>query len=175
MNSWQRLVFYLVLNVLVSACTILTILFLWDRAHQPADLKGAGNLSATLPAAILATPTSEPSPLPPTPLTGEPPDLIRIDNVYGVGNLKDEVVALKRVGEGELDLTGWKLTGGRGGDFAFPALTLFKDGSVQVHTGAGVNTVVDLYWGRDAPAWQVGDTAKLVDEQGRLWATFKIP
>ncbi len=178
MNSWQRLVFYLVLNILVSACTILTVLVIWDRLHQPADLKSAPTLSATLPAGLIFTVTPAPTLAQPTaPATpgGPLPNLIRIDNVFGVGNLDQEVVVLKRVGGGELTLTNWKLSGGHANDFVFPALTLYKDGAIQVHTGAGVNTVVDLYWGRDSAVWQVGDTVNLFDDQGHLRASYKIP
>lgn len=35
MKSWQRLLFYLLLNVLISACTVLVVLFLWDQLHGP--------------------------------------------------------------------------------------------------------------------------------------------
>jgi LysM repeat protein len=35
MKSWKRLFFYLILNVLVSACTILVVLYIWDRASGP--------------------------------------------------------------------------------------------------------------------------------------------
>ncbi len=178
MNSWQRLVFYLILNVLVSACTILTVLVIWDRLHQPADLKNAPSLGATLPAGLIFTATPSPVPAPPTAKAtpgGPLPNLIKIDNVFGVGNLDQEVVVLKRIGDGELALTNWKLSGGHASDFVFPALTLYKDGGVQVHTGPGVNTVVDLYWSRDAAVWQEGDTVKLLDDQGNLRASYKIP
>jgi len=35
MKQWQRLIFYLVLNILVSACTVVGILFLWDQVYGP--------------------------------------------------------------------------------------------------------------------------------------------
>jgi LysM repeat protein len=35
MKQWKRLIYYLLLNVLVSACTILAVLFVWDRTHSP--------------------------------------------------------------------------------------------------------------------------------------------
>ena len=34
MINWNRILFFLLLNVLVSACTTLTVLVLWDRAHD---------------------------------------------------------------------------------------------------------------------------------------------
>jgi LysM repeat protein len=35
MKSWKRLFFYLILNVLVSACTTLVVLFAWDQMQGP--------------------------------------------------------------------------------------------------------------------------------------------
>lgn len=35
MKQWKRLIYYLLLNVVVSACTILAVLFVWDRTHSP--------------------------------------------------------------------------------------------------------------------------------------------
>ncbi len=34
MKGWKRLLYYLMINVLVSACTILTILVAWERTHN---------------------------------------------------------------------------------------------------------------------------------------------
>ncbi|OQX60786.1 MAG: hypothetical protein B5M51_09935 [Anaerolinea sp. 4484_236] len=33
MNRWKRLIFYLLLNVLVSAITILCVLFVWENTR----------------------------------------------------------------------------------------------------------------------------------------------
>jgi LysM repeat protein len=35
MKQWKRLIYYLLLNILVSACTITAVLFIWDRTHSP--------------------------------------------------------------------------------------------------------------------------------------------
>ena len=35
MKRWRRLFFYLLLNVLVSACTILVVLYLWEQYRSP--------------------------------------------------------------------------------------------------------------------------------------------
>jgi LysM repeat protein len=35
MKSWKRLLYYLVINILVSACTTLGVLALWDKTHPP--------------------------------------------------------------------------------------------------------------------------------------------
>src|SRR4030067_700465 len=38
MRQWKRLIYYLLINILVSACTVLAVLMIWDRTHTPAAL-----------------------------------------------------------------------------------------------------------------------------------------
>ncbi|HEX9617588.1 MAG TPA: LysM peptidoglycan-binding domain-containing protein [Anaerolineales bacterium] len=35
MRRWKRLIYYLIINVLVSACTVLVVLNVWARTHPP--------------------------------------------------------------------------------------------------------------------------------------------
>jgi len=61
MKGWKRLLYYLMINVLVSACTILTILVAWERTHNTLQ----GSLISTIrgiglnPAVASATPRPE--------------------------------------------------------------------------------------------------------------------
>ena len=104
MNQGKRLLFYIVLNILVSACTILAVLWFWDRPHHPA-LASLGGMFAQPASQAPVPPVSDPncaghrSGSRCTPArcdSGEPARLVLIDNVFGVGNLKDEYVLLKR-------------------------------------------------------------------------------
>lgn len=38
MKQWKRTIFFLALNVLVSACTTLAVLYVWEQAHEPAPV-----------------------------------------------------------------------------------------------------------------------------------------
>lgn len=80
MKEWKRLVYYLVINILVSAITTLAVLYFWDRTHppvlegvQPGAVSALGSegqpvsatqpISGTLQAAgpaLTATPTRDP-------------------------------------------------------------------------------------------------------------------
>lgn len=57
MKQWRRLIFYLILNVLVSASTTFAVLVIWDRTHSPVP----GNLiplpQISLPISKGPTPT----------------------------------------------------------------------------------------------------------------------
>ena len=123
MKSLRRLLLFIVLNILVSAATTL-IIIQWDRALHPA------------PAPFLVAPAAQGETLLPsqsqTAASQETPQFpldkkfIEIQNVFGAGDLEREVVVLKRVGDGDLPLTGWKLKDDQGAQYIFPELTLYK-------------------------------------------------
>lgn len=59
MKHWKRLFYYLAINVLVSACTILAVLTLWDRAHNSgASPLLPGSLQLSTPDEATSTPES---------------------------------------------------------------------------------------------------------------------
>jgi hypothetical protein len=184
--------FYLVLNVLVSACTTMTVLWLWDRARPYPVIFGAVEPPAASPAptfdagpsGLTPVPVSQPGSSAGSPEAGpaagtqDPAALgtvLILDNVFGVGSLENEVVVLKRVGEGELALSNWTLADEDGNRYTFPALILYSEGAVQLHTGGGVPTVVDLYWGLDAPVWEAGEIVTVYDGANNVRATYQIP
>ncbi len=179
MSQGKRLLAYVLLNVVVSAATTYAVLSLWSQAH-PTPTLPAGLVSPTLGSLVL-TETAQV-----TGATSQPADtvaapiplgqvVIAIDNVFGVGDLANEVVLIKSKTDASLSLTNWRLEDNAGNVYIFPALTLNKGGAVQVHTAAGVNTVTDLYWGRDTAVWQEGKTAILLDAQSIERARYTIP
>jgi LysM repeat protein len=239
MRSWKRLLFYLLLNVIVSAVTILTVITLWERNQMPENLDGlpevivpgagtgslvqsvtpqttlaiAGDSVYTVQfgdtlasIALLYGVTSEaimqvnglssPNeigvgqeliiPGVPVPETGQGGEgespvysmadpQLQIVAVIGVGDLPTERVAIKRIGENQLSMAGWRLQGGDGVEYLFPSLVLYKDASVNLRTTRGVDTVSDLYWGLDEPVWKTGDKVTIWDPQGNLHVEFVIP
>jgi LysM repeat protein len=260
MRSWKRLLFFLLLNVFVSAATTVTIIYLWDQNQSssrvgelsPMIIPGAGSpTDSGLPSSSLpgsdyqvyvvqygdtlasiaqqvgisldelrqincmsssveigvgqeifipagssvsagssvpagsSTPSSPEStqlpsasgqggaPSPTAPPTAAPQ--LEIQAVVGAGDIETEHVVLKNVGESQVSLAGWRLRNEGGSEYAFPQLNLFKDGSVNVHTRAGVDSVTDLYWGRQDAAWEPGSRVTLLDPQGHEHVVFKIP
>jgi hypothetical protein len=165
MSFLKRLLPYLLLNILVSAATTYGVLIWWS-INNPAD--PIPSLAQPRPTAVLATVSSS-SLLP----LGVP--VIEVGEVAGTGNLNNEGVLLRKVGEGELRLNGWRLEDNNGHRFTFPDITLFKGGSVRVFTRAGSNTVNELYWGLDRPVWTSGRTVAIYDQQGNSRATYLVP
>ena len=165
---------YLLLNVILSAAATLTVLVLWQRAH-PLPVIPGGSLPPTVQASstplIQDNPVVESTPRP----TFPPGQVLATMNVFGTGTLDNELVKITSSSEASLPMAGWKLEDGQGNSYVFPVLDLNPGGAVQVHTGPGDDTPIDLYWGRDTPVWQVGKTVTLRDDQGNVRSTFTIP
>lgn len=162
----RKLLLYLSLNVLVSACVTGLILFWYDRNYratlspvvaQSAAVDGSG----TAAPAVTTTPQGD--------------ILVEIVSVVGAGTLDAESVVIRYGGDGQLNLAGWQLKDEDGNTFTFPQLTLYTNGAVRVHTAAGADTVIDLYWGIPAIVWSSGENARLYDSQGNLQAVYRIP
>jgi len=157
----RRLVYYLLLNVFVSACVTSAILFWYDR-----------NDRALTQDTIAVAPSGSDGAATAVPI---PDSAIEISGVIGAGTLEAEVAVVKFTGEGQLDLAGWQLKDSEGNTFTFPHITLYKNGAVQVHTQTGPDTVIDLHWGAGRPVWQSGEEVRLFDAQGGLRAVYRVP
>lgn len=120
----------------------------------------------------LETPTSVPTDISP-PSSGE--TRVTIDSVIAAGDLNSERVFLKRVGPGEISLTGWQLVAENGEKFDFPQITLFENGAVFIYSKEGQTTAVALYWALDHSVWKSGDTVVLLDDQGQVHTSYQIP
>jgi LysM repeat protein len=142
---------------------------------QPTDLPSA---TPTEPPSPTITPSIQPTIGPsatPVPTNAEQEAEVMIDSVIGVGDLSSERVVLIHQGEGEVSLADWRLEDEDGNFYVFPQLDLYRGGAVNVHTRAGLSTVVDLFWGLEAPVWKPGELVTLLDVQGTERATYLIP
>jgi hypothetical protein len=147
----RRLFYYILLNIFVSAAVTGTILFFYDRSHR-ADLSPGASLSP-----------------------GATDVKVNIVSVIGAGTAASEIVVIQNIGAGPLVLTGWQLKDNQGNAYTFPQLTLYPEGTVQVHTATGQDTVVDLFWGRSSAAWSPGELIGLYDMGGVARAFYRIP
>jgi len=234
MKSWKRLLFYISLNILVSACTTFAVLFAWDQMYGPLprNLLPKALPQALGPQAATTTPTTPPAVAEGTPEANVEPteefivyqvvsgdtfesiaaahnisvdelvavngftksqplgagEVLRIptrstgsvaiDSIIGAGDLDTERVLIKHRGGGQLSLVGWRLEDDRGNAFIFPRspeLILYPEGAVNIYTKVGVNTVVDLFWGLDAPVWTSGSNVILRDADGNVHAKYVVP
>jgi hypothetical protein len=135
-----------------------------------------GGIPTPTPTPTLSpTPNSPPTPIPTQPLTqGEV--IIEISEVIGAGQITEEAVSIVNTGSRPVALVGWKLRDGLGIEYTFGQITLFGDGAgILVHTEAGVDTNLDLYWGLQSAVWEPGETVTLLNRDGVVQATYTIP
>jgi LysM repeat protein len=59
MKSWKRLLYYLLINIAVSACATLGVLVLWDRTHPP---EAVGVAPITFNPTVVGTPAAQGTP-----------------------------------------------------------------------------------------------------------------
>ena len=162
----RRLLPYLLLNVLVSACVTSAILFWYHQNYRSVSQ------SAVQPAALLANQNAS---VPQVTLDPEVDIPVEIVSVIGAGTLSAEWVVVSYTGDDQLNLANWELRDGDKNVFVFPQLILHPNGAVQVHTASGTNTVIDLYWGKSDPVWESGEEAQLFDSSGNVRAKYKVP
>lgn len=127
----------------------------------------------------LPTPTEAPTEAP-TPSLTPPPSAtaaptssvaeLEIVQVTNAGDITAESIEIRNTGEGQIELTGWKLKNGAGDEFTFPNSLLFKGATITVFTRAGgTNTPRALYWGLTEPAFPDGNgTITLEDDEGKV-------
>ena len=179
MQNRKRLAFYLLINVIVSALTVLAVLWIWEKTH-PAPQILQNNVAATTQVISgTSLPNADDLSNPPqksqASTLAEDQILVDIDGVFGVGNYELEYVLIRNLSEGSINLYQWRLTNDKGDTFIFPDLTLNKDGAVKLYSKAGINTVIELFWGSQNTIWNSGYIAVLLDNDGNVRATYEIP
>ena len=153
----RRLLFYILLNVFVSALVTSVILVFYSRNCK----------RQALPLADNAAESSAPS--------ASEDEPVEIVSIAGAGNLETEVALIRYDGAQAIDLAGWRLRDEDGNVYIFPSVVLYAGGAVQVHSADGKDSIVDLYWSRREPVWRSGETASLLDPQGNLRSEYVIP
>ena len=104
------------------------------------------------------------------------PQGVSITGVTGPGDLPNEQVILVNDSDTPYSLQGWQLQRVGGPAYTFRSdVPLFPGGSIRIHTGAGTDTSIDLYWGLTEPAWQAGVEARIVTAGGETVTSYVVP
>lgn len=161
---------YLLLNVLVSAGTVVLVLFLWQR------FSGTGLPLLAFPSAEAETkPTLQLSTKPA--LTAPPASnsVVSIEAVVGVGNRDLEYILVRNQSESAVDLAAWQISASGARTYTFPALKLNQNGAVRLYTRSGTDTVIELFWNSPEALWKSGDELSLIEPGGSARSTYLIP
>ena len=158
-----RMLFYIILNVLISAGTIwLVYTFLIERNEgingQSGSVIGFNQPinNDQIPATVV-------------------PDKLIVDSIISSGNIEYERVTLIHVGGEDLLISGWKLYDQDGETYIFPSLNLYPGSSITIYSKAGNDSVTDLYWGSEEPIWESGEVITLADPAGYPQAMYVVP
>ncbi len=152
---------YLLINIAVSAVTMLAVILIWNALHPSPLAAVDGNAVPITTGSTKLPPLSQKT--------------IEIQSVYMPGELNYEKISLKNVGDLPVDMTGWSLSNGSKNKFTFPALTIYPNGAVDVYSIAGVNTAVELFWNAPEAVWKTGGKAILIDSDGQERSRYLIP
>ena len=171
MKFWRKTFPFLVLNILVSAATMYTVLTLWQQ-RNPA----ASNQPTITPVAeVTSAESPDDTPTPTDRPDRESAGSLLIDGVFGAGDLNVEYILISNQGEASVDLSNWSVSGSDGNRYVFSLLNLNKNGAVRLYSRHGTNTVVELYWNSDQALWQPGDEIHLIDGTGQQQASWSVP
>lgn len=177
MKKKPQIIVYVLINIFISAVTILFVMWLWNRLN-PLPSQSTDNFPMT----INGTGSS-----PETPgNTGDEDQLettefvtddfeVEIMTIVGPGNLDVEYVEIRNMSQGPVNMTGWQLVDEEGQAFTFPTLILNSHGDIKILSKKGMDTVIELYWQSDIPIWESGEKARLLDTNGETIATYSIP
>lgn len=176
MGKNGKLMLYIFLNILISAGTILLVMWGWEKTHPlppistPVSVDSQVNKIGGQSSEIRAE-----SDKIPTTVLSEDEIRLSIVGAFSVGMEHMEYVLIKNESKTGINLLGWQIEDPRGTQYTFPTLTLNADGSVKVFSGSRTNSVIELYWGIPAPIWHSGDTVTLLDNFGIERAIYQIP
>jgi len=178
MKNGSRLIFYILLNIFVTSVTILTILWLWERAHPTPIFNSSATSpqvqNSTLP--VGSELNNDPAQTSESEIEfSDQGDQVSIYAIVGAGNLDMEYVEIRNEGQGAVDLTGWQIRDENNQTFTFPAFILNSQGAIKVLSKSGNPTVIELFWQSETPIWQSGETASLLNDAGETISTYSIP
>ena len=156
---------FLIVNIIVSAATTLLVLTIWNQVNTANSYK----IETTPISQSGGTTTEIQAELPPldTPV-------IKIANVFAAGDLQNELLVVERVGEGDLNLSGWQIIDQNKNAFVFPAIDLVK-GQISIYSRSGVDTPNVLFWASNQAIWSQGEQVRIYDSAGQERAIFEIP
>lgn len=171
MANWKRLILFVLLNIFISAITVIVVLMVWEKTHPPTQV----------PTPIVLAPAGETQSN-----NGEPTLAIAgsnitvdgkltIDGVFGVGKHEMEYILIRNDSQASLNLQSWQISTPQGNVYNFPALILNQDGAVKLYSKTGTDSVIELFWNAADALWSSGDQVDLIDPSGNLHVSYQIP
>jgi LysM repeat protein len=100
---------------------------------------------------------------------------IRLTAVESPGTAAAEAINIGNDSDLAVNLQGWRLEREGGPAYTFGNLLLFPGSGLKLHSGAGTDTSVDVYWNQPATVWASGVVARLINPQGAEVSRLSVP
>ena len=155
---------YLLLNIVVSAVTVITILLIWESNHRLPEPQHQADLPR------LENQTAATATLPPI-----KEKTIEIQVVVGSGDINNERVQFISVSQSPVNLQGWELIDDDKNSYVFPSITIFPGGVINLFSKGGVDTAIELFWNKAEPIFSSGEMIRLKDAAGSKRAEYRVP
>jgi LysM repeat protein len=110
-----------------------------------------------------------------TPIAASVNSGIRLAAVENAGNLAAETISIGNDSDLAVNLQGWRLEREGGPAYTFGNILLFPGSGLKLHSGAGTDSSVDVYWNQAAGVWSSGAAARLINPQGSEVARLSVP
>jgi len=137
----------------------------------------------TIPVGGLPTPTvpapteivARPSPIP-TEAVAAGQGEIAVAGITDPGALETEAVQIVNNGAERQSLLGWTVRDEDNNAYTFGDVSIFGEGAgILLHSRAGSDSPLELFWGLEEPVWRSGETLTLWDAAGQVVATYVVP
>lgn len=117
------------------------------------------------------TPTVTPTiTLAPTAVDSE----VEIVEILRAGDVTAEGISIRNNGN-VVDITGWIISDQDGNEYVFDEQLVFSNSVLTLYTRSGQDTPVSRFWGLEIPVWESGDVVTLIDADGDVQASYRIP
>lgn len=184
----------ILLNIAVSASVTYGVLYYWENIRKTEPViqllpeEVMPTEAALQPAVEIPPETAVPEetagteiPVEETEPTAEPTPVIRgakveIAIIRNPGILDSEALRIVNNSDAVVSMEGWTLEDANGNVLTFPNIQLLRKGIfVEVYSRSGHTTAYEIYWDRNEPVWQSGETAVIRDMFGQIQATYRVP
>ena len=178
MEFWKKTFPFILLNIFVSATTVLLVIWL----TQSGTIQLSTKPTLTPIVTKINPSTEEPmaqgtaeKPIAATPKASADEGSLLIEGVFGAGEISVEYILIRNQSESPINLNGWSIQSSNGKKLDLPQLILNKNGAVRLYSMHGTNTVIELYWNSDQALWTSGSKIQLLDANREQKSEWQVP
>lgn len=177
MKSLKKTLPFILLNIAVSALTVVAVLLIWEHIQHKRVLEQAQAQSTqSNPLSELSTPETNQNTSVPSKIDLPEGTIISIQNVFGLGDLNLEYILVKNEGDSKLSLLNWSLRGAERKSIHIKSdIILNPGGAIKIYSKTGTDSALAIYLNSEEAFWQSGAIVTLHDPELVERARYEIP